>query len=183
MRTLHLAGILVWGIGLSGCGPSLGNYEVMEIAVVEKLPETLRLDRGPEPFLKLSIRSNFDLVADAMNVYAFKTSCSWPYAEDRMIHGPLAAAAPPIDLYDAEPAMKRDAQGKASYVLYLPVAAPAQKPIPNLDDVDPAYDLSVGESDLCLKIIQTGYFITESRSEIIRVSRSDLSQALARMAI
>ena len=126
MRTLHLAGILVWGIGLSGCGPSLGNYEVMEIAVVEKLPETLRLDRGPEPFLKLSIRSNFDLVADAMNVYAFKTSCSWPYAEDRMIHGPLAAADPPIDLYDAEPAMKRDAQGKASYVLYLPVAAPAQ---------------------------------------------------------
>jgi hypothetical protein len=74
--------------------------------------------------------------------------------------------------------MPRGADGKAAYVLYAPVIANPRVGYSGADP-QPGYDLSREDGDLCLKIMQTGYFITESRSDTIRIPARDLAKALA----
>ena len=165
-------------LGLTGCGPSLGSYKVAEVELVEGFPDSVRSSAPNEPLLRIEVASDFDLVAEASNIYSFIVDCAPLGNEHRMIYGPIAAGEPPLSLYDAEPEMPRDSEGLARYWIYLRVAAPAEKPYSNAKEFDPPYDLRSGGDDLCIRIKQAGYFITSSQSREIRISRDKLEDAL-----
>lgn len=168
---------------LSGCGPSLGSYEVIDIRLVDAVPETedfAMLGRGEEygPFVRVEVRSEFDLIAEGNgNIYADKIGCGFFDDDEHMIFGPMAAGDPPVELFDAETAMRRDQAGFARYYLYLPVSSAPRQGYSG-GPIQPGYDLRTDPDDLCLKIIQAGYFVTESRSDTIRVPRENLAEAL-----
>lgn len=168
---------------LSGCGPSLGSYEVTDVRLVNAVPDTedsAMLGRGEEygPFVRVEVRSEFDLIAEGNgNIYADKIGCGIFDDDTHMIFGPLAADDPPVELFDVEHAMRRDQAGFARYYLYLPVSSPTWQSH-STGPIQPGYDLRVDPDDLCLKIFQAGYFITESRSDTIRVPRETLTEAL-----
>lgn len=170
-------------VALTGCGPSLGSYEVTDVQQVDIVPETEEFampGRGREygPFLQIDLRSDFDLTADAVgDTYAFKIDCAMFGEEDRMIFGPFAAGDPPTELYDSRPSVKRNAQGLARYVLFLPVTTDERQGHSGAA-MQPGYDVVANPGDLCLKIIQTGYFITESRSETIRIPATTVQNAI-----
>lgn len=180
LRTFPLAFALA---ALSGCGPPLGSYEVTDVRLVDAVPETedfAMLGRGEEygPFVRVEVRSEFDLIAEGNgNIYADKIGCGIFDDDTHMIFGPMAAGDPPVELFDAEPAMRRDQAGFARYYLYLPVSS-APRQGHSGEPLQPGYDLRVDPDDLCLKIIQAGYFITESRSDTIRVPREIITEAL-----
>ncbi len=170
---------------LSGCGPSLGDYEVVDVRLVDVVPETEGFPmpgRGEAfgPFLRIDLRSDFDLVVDGIgDTYAFKIDCGLFGEEQRMIFGPFAASDPPTDLFDVQPAMQRGADGKVAYLLYSPVSADPRVGYSGADP-QPGYDMLREDGDLCLKIMQTGYFITESRSDTIRIPAETFTKVLGR---
>lgn len=176
MRNTLLA---ISALTLPACGPSLGEYEVVDLSVVGDLPDAIRSSREAEPYLRIELRSQFDLVADTNgNIYPFKVSCSTPGDDRRMVFGPLTGGEPSLDLLDAEPAMDRDANGMAHYVIFVRVTAPAELPYANSDVFEPAHDLANMTEDLCLEISQAGYFLTPSRSRMIRISPEEIAAAL-----
>lgn len=177
MRALFLTGLLA-GL-LTACGPPLGEYEVAELSIVDELPSAIRHTRPPEPYLRIEVTSDFDIVAGANgNIYSFKVGCGYFGDEERMIFGPVTAGDPSVDSYDAEPAMPRDANGKAHYLLFIPVIAEARLAFSNSDEILPAHDLRTEDGDLCLAIKQRGYFITDSTSETIRIPAADIASVL-----
>lgn len=171
-------------VALAGCGPSLGSYEVTDVQQVDVVPETedfVMPGKSGEfgPFLQIDLRSDFDLAADVVgDTYALKIDCGMSGKEDRMIFGPFAAGDPPTELYDSRPSVKRDAQGLARYVVFLPVTTDDRQGHSGAA-MQPGYDVVAVPGDLCLKIIQTGYFITESRSDTIRIPATAVQNAIA----
>jgi hypothetical protein len=158
-------------IALASCGPSLGRYEVADVDLVEGLPTAITSKRQTEAFLRIRLQSNFDLVADTNgNIYAFIVHCGYLRDEDAMILGPVVDADPPIDLYDAEPAMPRDAKGGANYQLFVPVITTSRNGRP--------LNLRQREGDLCIAIKQRGYFLTESSSQTIRIPSAQIARVL-----
>ena len=75
--------------------------------------------------------------------------------------------------------MARNAEDKAAYVLFMFIEKPADMGHFSGDDIIPPYDLRKDRGDLCIKITQAGYYITESRSDTIRIPARDLAKALA----
>lgn len=177
--TIRRAAALATGlIALAGCGPSLGSYEVTEIALVDDLPDTYEHSREPEPYLRIELESDFDLVADGNgNIYSRKVDCGYFDTNERGVFGPLAAGDPPLDLYDALPAMKRNAAGRAVYLVFVPVVE-EERPSSIGAETLPGYDLRTREGDLCLKIVQVGYFITESASKKIRIPAENVARVI-----
>lgn len=85
-------------LALAGCGPSLGSYEVTEIALVDDLPRTYDHARKPESYLRIKLKSDFDLVANGdLNNYPYKVDCGYFDGNKRIIFGPLTAGDPPLD--------------------------------------------------------------------------------------
>lgn len=73
--------------------------------------------------------------------------------------------------------MKRDAGGRAAYLVYVPVVEPAL-PASAGREAKPGHDLRSLEGDLCTKIIQAGYSLTESASKKIRIPARDVARAI-----
>ncbi|MCB2067165.1 MAG: hypothetical protein KDE15_11075 [Erythrobacter sp.] len=147
---------------LTGCGPSLGEYEVTGMELVEDLPATISHSREPQPYLQVELASDFDLVANtSADIYAFSSLCPYGDEAQEFVFGPMVASEPPIELYDAEPAAPRGPDGKARYVVYMPFA-----------------DLT-GSTQICLKITQTGYFITPSESDVIQIDVNQFAAGLS----
>ncbi len=151
-------------VSLAGCGPSLGKYEVIDMDLVEDLPEIYYFYRKSGPQLQVLLRSDFDL-ATVGDTYSYKIECGWNGDSEISIAGPMVAGAPPLEIYDVRDKMPRRAAGRMEYLLFLPVGVV----------MDPSSD-----GDLCLKIIQAGYYITESRSETIRIPAEDIARTLNR---
>ena len=175
---MRLLAVSVAALALAGCGPSLGTYEVTGLSVVDDLPEAIDHSRKPQPYLQVDLASDFDLVADGNgNIYPFKVECGLFGGQEAMVFGPLAADDPPLDLYDATPAMPRDARGKANYQLFVEVVA---EPFAHFDTSDRyvGHDLATSEDDLCLEIRQAGYFLTESSSRTIRIPAETVRAAI-----
>ena len=180
-RGLTLAATLAAVAALGGCGPSLGSYEVIAVSMVKGVPQGDEVHFPDTPLLRIDLRSGFDLIAETNgNIYAFKTECGDSGTRGHMIFGPYAAGDPPRDLLDAGQAMARNAEDKAAYVLFMFIEKPADMGHFSGDDIIPPYDLRKDRGDLCIKITQAGYYITESRSDTIRIPARDLAKALAK---
>ena len=132
------------------------------------------------PWLRIELASDFDLVAQTNgNIYVFKHTCGFWDEEERLIDIPFAAGDPPLDLIKVKRAMARDAQGRAKYWIYMRPKAEAELPYANAAEPDVAYDLRSDPRDLCLRISQSGYFLTASHSRRIQISHDQVLQALA----
>lgn len=164
---------------LAGCGPSLDDYEITEVKVVENLAKAVSRPRDGEGYLRVDLASDFDLLADTNgNVYAFASFCPFTQDDERMVIGPLAASDPPVDLLDMGEAMPRDETGRAHYVIYVPLAE-LQLALPSdTGDAKPSGDLPAAGEDLCLQIRQSGYYLTDSASDTIRIPVNQWQAAL-----
>lgn len=179
-KGLRKAAALVAALALAGCGPSLGRYDVTGLSVVEDLPDAIGHSRPPQRYLQVDLASDFDLVADGNgNIYPYKVECGLFGGQEAMVFGPLVAGDPPVDLYDAAPAMPRDARGKANYRIFVEVVA---QPYAYFDSSDRyfGHDLATSGDDLCLEIRQAGYFLTESASRTIRIPSETVRAAIRR---
>ena len=176
----HLTGLAIAASFLSGCGPPLGEYEVTDLRVVDGLPDAFGYRGPPQDYIQITLASDFDIVAEGNgNIYAFMGRCPFNADLERMVLGPLAAGEPPADLFGVGEVMPRRPDGRAGYVLYVDLAASERRKISNLPELAFGYDLVADREDLCLQIRQSGYFITASRSQTIRIPYSDIARTIA----
>ena len=150
--------------------------------MVDGLPDAFGYRGPPQDYIQITLASDFDIVAEGNgNIYAFMGRCPFNADLQRMVLGPLAAGEPPADLFGVGEVMPRRPDGRAGYVLYVRVgrhsAASERRKISNLPELAFGYDLVADREDLCLQIRQSGYFITASRSQTIRIPYSDMEGA------
>ena len=175
---LALVGALV--CSLSACGPSLDDYTITEVKVVEDLPKSERRLRNNGGYLRIDLASEFDLTADTNgNIYAYASRCPFDDDAEVLAIGPLAGSEPPVDLYDVGEAMPRDDAGLAHYVVYIPVADLYGSALGSQSTDKSADAVASEEDDLCLKIRQQGYYLTSSQSGTIRIPVNQWQAALA----
>ncbi|MXP10303.1 hypothetical protein [Pseudoblastomonas halimionae] len=166
---------------LAGCGPYLGDYEVVAVELEDDLPSAIDHSREPEPYFRIDVKSAFDLAADTNGgVYPFMSVCPYDQEREQIVFGPVVASDPPIDLYDAGDAIIRSPDGMITYSLLVPVRSYNQRSISKREGTTPSNDSGRGDEDVCIQIMQAGYFLTDSRSALIRVSSQELRAALDR---
>lgn len=168
---------------LSGCSQNLGSYGLETVSVTSDVPIPAETAAHYGRFVEVILSSNTSLTAISEEldaVYVGADFCPLRDPNGVITFGPFDATGLDLGLPSAAPAMQPDSDGKFRYRIYLPIAYRAKQVTQPGQIQLPTYDLRETESDLCLQLFAPGYNIIQSRSNIIRVPASVISEAQRR---
>lgn len=158
---------------LTGCGQNLGAYSVEAVNVTSDVPMAAETAAQYGQFVEIRLSSETSLTAFDNNVidavYVDADFC--PLSEEKGViaFGPFSANGDDLGLPSASAPLRRSADGKFQYRIYLPLAYQAARATKLGQPRLPTYDLRKIKVDLCLQLFAPGYNVIQSRSETIKV--------------
>lgn len=179
-RTPLTAALLLFSL-LSACGDYLGDYRIDKIQVVSVVPSNA-VDGRQLPsdtvYFRIALSSNASLYAANTGPGLYTEADFCPFWDpDRLIaFGPIASDGEPVEDYKRSKELKRGADQRYHYLIYVATSSPTRKIFFNSNQI-PSYDLTTGERDVCVRFYVPGYNITPSRSGYITIPARLLREA------
>ena len=172
MSRLMLMTSLASILPLTGCGQYLGAYDVKSISLV---PMMFLTSEGKDPgygeYFQVDLTSATDITSlGARSVYADAKFCGARDEDDLVAFGPGDDSGRDLRSSDSDSPKKGHSDGRFHYRIYI-VAA---HPMPGVEyssswGDQQRYDLRTTDRDVCIRLRAPGYYLTPSRSRIIRV--------------